>query len=258
MNADPLATLRDIYLPAAPQWWPPAPGWWLLALLLLAILYWIARWARAYWHATRPIRAAKRIVDALIEDERNSTTDDVMLANQCNEVLKRLLVVALGITQLSKASGDDWLTALDQLGGCSDFSQGPGQALGEARFAPDFATDRRTYSDASNAYWRKSITAKAVCDWRQVCDQWLWPWALAALPLPWLWRLTARHTRQQPALSVPSMDDFAAVTETEHSQAGQSAWRLIALCIAWALLWQPWPDRNSPAIRLTCRPRAAT
>lgn len=143
MNADPLATLRDIYLPAAPQWWPPAPGWWLLALLLLAILYWIARWARAYWHATRPIRAAKRIVDALIEDERNSTTDDVMLANQCNEVLKRLLVVALGITQLSKASGDDWLTALDQLGGCSDFSQGPGQALGEARFAPDFATDRR-------------------------------------------------------------------------------------------------------------------
>ena len=41
MNADPLAALKDIYLPAAPQWWPPAPGWWLLALLLLAILYWI-------------------------------------------------------------------------------------------------------------------------------------------------------------------------------------------------------------------------
>ena len=103
----------------------------------------IVRSARTYWRATRPIRAAKRIVDALIEEEHDSTTDDALLANQCNEVLKRLLVVALGITQLSKTSGDDWLTALDQLGECSDFSQGPGRALGEARFAPDFVTDRR-------------------------------------------------------------------------------------------------------------------
>ncbi|MAW43172.1 MAG: VWA domain-containing protein [Gammaproteobacteria bacterium TMED243] len=67
--------------------------------------------------------------------------------------------------------------------------------------------------------------------------EWLWPWAFAALPLPWLVRrLTARHTRQQPALAVPSMEDFAAVTQAERSPAGQSAWRLLALCLAWALL----------------------
>ena len=100
------------------------------------------RSARTYWRATRPIRAAKRIVDALIEEEHDSTTDDALLANQCNEVLKRLLVVALGITQLSKTSGDDWLTALDQLGECSDFSQGPDNP-GRGAFAPDFVTDRR-------------------------------------------------------------------------------------------------------------------
>ena len=29
-----------------------------------------------------PIRAAKRIVDALIEEEHDSTTDDVLLANR--------------------------------------------------------------------------------------------------------------------------------------------------------------------------------
>ena len=143
MNADPLAPLKDIYLPVAPEWWPPAPGWWLLALLLLATLYWMAHRARAYWHATRPIRAAKRIVDTLIEEETDSKTDDVLLANQCNEILKRLLVVALGINQLSKASGENWLKALDRLGECSDFSQGPGRALGESRFAPDFVADRR-------------------------------------------------------------------------------------------------------------------
>ncbi|MDP6187156.1 MAG: VWA domain-containing protein, partial [Pseudomonadales bacterium] len=67
--------------------------------------------------------------------------------------------------------------------------------------------------------------------------EWLWPWAFAALPLPWLVRrLTARHTRQQPALAVPSMEDFAAVTQAERSPAGQSAWRLLALCVAWVLL----------------------
>ena len=147
MNADPLVALKDIYLPMAPEWWPPAPGWWLLALLMLAILYWLLRRARAYWIATRPIRAAKSIVDKLIEEEAQSIGDDALLANQCNEILKRLLVVALGINQLSRASGDDWLKALDQLGECSDFSEGPGRALGESRFAPDFVTDRRALLD---------------------------------------------------------------------------------------------------------------
>ena len=66
---------------------------------------------------------------------------------------------------------------------------------------------------------------------------WLWPWAFAALPLPWLLRrLTPRLTRQQPALVVPSMEDFSAVTAADHKQRGQSLWRLIALSLAWALL----------------------
>ncbi|HBX00891.1 MAG TPA: BatB protein, partial [Gammaproteobacteria bacterium] len=66
---------------------------------------------------------------------------------------------------------------------------------------------------------------------------WLWPWAFAALPLPWLLRrLTPRRTRQQPALVVPSMEDFSAVTAADHKQRGQSLWRLIALSLAWALL----------------------
>ena len=143
MTTDPLAPLKDIYLPVAPDWWPPAPGWWLLALMLMAGLFYLARLAASYWHATRPIRAAKRIVDTLIEEEPESRSDDVLLANQCNEILKRLLVVALGINHLNQASGDDWLKALDQLGECSDFSQGPGRALGEARFARNFVADRQ-------------------------------------------------------------------------------------------------------------------
>lgn len=67
--------------------------------------------------------------------------------------------------------------------------------------------------------------------------EWLWPWAFAALPLPWLIRrLTQRRKLQQPALVVPSIEDFSAVTAADHTQGSHSPWRLIALSLAWALL----------------------
>ena len=67
--------------------------------------------------------------------------------------------------------------------------------------------------------------------------EWLWPWAFAALPLPWLIRrLTQRRRLQQPALVVPSIEDFSAVTAADHTQGSHSPWRLIALSLAWALL----------------------
>ncbi len=67
--------------------------------------------------------------------------------------------------------------------------------------------------------------------------EWIWPWAFAALPLPWLVRrFSQRRSLQQPALAVPSLEDFAAVTDGEASQRGSSAWRLMVLIVAWALL----------------------
>ena len=67
--------------------------------------------------------------------------------------------------------------------------------------------------------------------------EWLWPWAFAALPLPWLIRrLPQRRRLQQPALVVPSIEDFSVVTAADHTQGSHSPWRLIALSLAWALL----------------------
>ena len=67
--------------------------------------------------------------------------------------------------------------------------------------------------------------------------EWLWPWAFAALPLPWLIRrLTQRRKLQQPALVVPSIEDFSAVIAADQTQGSHSPWRLIALSLAWALL----------------------
>ena len=85
---------------------------------------------------------------------------------------------------------------------------------------------------------------------------WLWPWAFAALPLPWLVRrLTSRRTLQQPALVVPSMEDFSAITTMQHKQGAQSLWRLMALSLAWALLLAA--VARSCSVR-QCRPSAGT
>lgn len=41
---DPLSQLRDIHLPEPVSWWPPAPGWWILAVIILATLFFTVRW----------------------------------------------------------------------------------------------------------------------------------------------------------------------------------------------------------------------
>ena len=143
MNADPLDALKDIYLPVEPHWWPPAPGWWIIAALIFAILWWFGRRLWAYRVATRPIRAAQRIIDSLITEEAAATSNDATLANQCNEVLKRLLVMALGMRTLTNQSGETWLRTLDQLSMTTSFTQGAGSVLGEERFRPQFSANRR-------------------------------------------------------------------------------------------------------------------
>lgn len=138
MNADPLEALKDIYLPPPPPWWPPAPGWWLVAAVLLIALIGLAVMLYRRWRAFAPVRAAKQLVTQVFI----SDAPDHVVADQCNDILKRLLVVALHKRALGPQSGDTWLRALDRIAGCEDFSQGPGRALGAGRFAPNQPIDR--------------------------------------------------------------------------------------------------------------------
>ena len=161
MNADPLDALKDIYLPVEPHWWPPAPGWWIAAALILSMLWWGGSRFWAYRAATRPIRAARRMIDSLIAEEATATSNDAVLANQCNEVLKRLLVVALGMRTLTNQSGETWLRSLDQLSMSTSFTQGAGSVLGEDRFRPQFSANRRALLNCvkqllNKVHYRKS------------------------------------------------------------------------------------------------------
>ena len=147
MNDDPLVALKDIYLPAAPAWWPPAPGWWLVAGVLVAGLIWLTFRAYRRWQAFAPIRSAKQLVD----DVFNSDTTDILVVHQCNEILKRLLVLTMNQSQLAQESGDAWLQALDRIAGCEEFSNGPGRVLGTDRFAPNQIIDRTGLLSCVNA-----------------------------------------------------------------------------------------------------------
>ena len=141
MNNDPLAQLRDIRLPVEPDWWPLAFGWWIVAALTLAgFIVALRRLIKAY-QARRPIRAVKQLMQDLFEEHRLGNLTDLEFVHRSNTLLKRLLVVALGMDTLAKASNSHWLEALDSISDSQDFTQGSGQILGMQRFDPNSTAD---------------------------------------------------------------------------------------------------------------------
>ena len=138
MENDPLQQLKDVHLPADPGWWPPAIGWWLLAIILIAGLIWLLFKAYQAYQARKPIRAAKAELSGIYQAQTNS----LEYATQANAILKRLLVHALGHHAEAPLSGEEWLAALDQHSNSTQFTDGAGRALGDARFTPTAQIDR--------------------------------------------------------------------------------------------------------------------
>lgn len=135
MQADPLQQLRDVHSPIDPAWWPPAPGWWVIAVVLLAGLAWLIWKGWQTWRKRAPVRAAARehklYQSALAAGELSE--EDYL--HQCNELLKRVLVRGYRRYEYAALSGHAWLQALDDLSESKQFSEGPGQALGNDRFS---------------------------------------------------------------------------------------------------------------------------
>ena len=136
MAADQLQQLRDIHLPESPGWWPPAPGWWLLAVLVLAAAVWAVWRLRARHLRRRPLRWARTAAADIYGRYRAGTIGERDYFDEINDLLKRVLIHALGEHEARRPSGDDWLRLLDRHLGEPAFSAGPGRALGEARFRP--------------------------------------------------------------------------------------------------------------------------
>ena len=88
-----------------------------------------------------PIRAARRLYQALQTQLQDGTISEIQFAHECNEILKRLLVHGLHQPGLAALAGDNWLTKLDEISATEHFTNGGGRILGEDRFRQDYYVD---------------------------------------------------------------------------------------------------------------------
>lgn len=110
--AGELPQLRDIHLPPEPSWWPPAPGWWiLLAIAIIALVFFLLRRPRR-----RRARRDRAIVAGLarLEADWRGHRDDVRFAAALSEHLRRLSRL---VREDSVAlAGTQWIAFLDRHG----------------------------------------------------------------------------------------------------------------------------------------------
>ena len=124
--------LRDIHLPAPPDFWPPAPGWWLLAGLTLILT---AAAGFALWRRLRLYRQRQRILAMLDRLEAGSAGEATPeLLAQLSDLIRRLALARFPRHQIASLTGDDWLRFLDDSGGEGRFSSGPGQVLAQGPY----------------------------------------------------------------------------------------------------------------------------
>lgn len=131
--------LRDIHLPAAPDFWPPAPGWWILGVLALGIASWGALLA---WRQFRIHRQRRHILALLEQMERSSdaSTTAEYLA-QLSNLTRRLALMRFPRHEIASLTGREWLQFLDRSGGDGQFSEGPGKVLAQGPYMRELPDD---------------------------------------------------------------------------------------------------------------------
>jgi len=110
-EAQVLARLHDIQLPAPISWWPMAPGWYFLLLLgLLLSLFFLYKMRRFYVNGF-----AKRQAFQLLkcyEQEYQSDPNSQVMCMKVSELLRRVALVYFPRMQVASLQGDAWLDFL--------------------------------------------------------------------------------------------------------------------------------------------------
>lgn len=147
LNADWLTQLAPAHAPAPPGWWPPAPGWWGLALLLgliaAALVYGLQR------PSVRVRRAALRELKRL-EDGPN---DDVRLAGELEQLMRRYAVAAYGREAAARLAGPAWLDFVVAHGG-KELAGTAGQSLLRAAYGGSVEADRARWLKGARGFLR--------------------------------------------------------------------------------------------------------
>jgi len=111
-QADPLAELRDLASPDAISLWPLAPGWWILAVLVLACIYFLSRKVQRTRRARAYQREAINEISAYWQQYLDKQNVSEYLQNLAN-LMKRTALSAYPNSNAASTSGDTWLAFLD-------------------------------------------------------------------------------------------------------------------------------------------------
>ena len=148
MNSDFLKQLAPPHAPPPPGWWPLAPGWWVLALLSLLIAA-----ALIYRHQCRSGRLRRAALHELDELEKHSH-DDLQLASNLQNLLRRYAVSVYGREQVANLSGDDWLAFIVAHGG-KELSGEAGQSLLRAAYGNRMLNDHVPWLTGARNFLRR-------------------------------------------------------------------------------------------------------
>ena len=125
--AEQTLQLRDVHLPASPEFWPPAPGWWIAALLAVVVLAWISIRLVSFWRHKR----SQREIFLLLDDLAKTETDDRIpeFLASVSTLLRRVALLKFPRNEVAALTGKDWLSFLDTHGGEGQFINGVGKVL---------------------------------------------------------------------------------------------------------------------------------
>ena len=110
--ADPLAALRDIHGPPAPDFWPPAPGWIALAGLGIVAGLCAAVVAARRWRAGRFRREALASLRSL-RARHAAGAADTEIAMELSTLVRRVALARRPRDEVAGLTGDRWLAWLD-------------------------------------------------------------------------------------------------------------------------------------------------
>jgi hypothetical protein len=127
--------LRDIHLPAEIGAWPPAPGWWIIAAVVLGWAGW------ALWRYLQGFRrrVALRTLERVCADLEAGHPAEECLPIVSSVIRRFAMAVAVSPRAIAGLVGDRWLSWLDSQWEQHQFTNGPGQALARAPYAPPAA-----------------------------------------------------------------------------------------------------------------------
>ncbi|MXX06135.1 MAG: DUF4381 domain-containing protein [Gammaproteobacteria bacterium] len=157
-SAELLNQLADIHLPEPVGLWPPAAGWWILAVLLLAGLYFGGRKAIAFWRRRRFCAHALMELDRIYDEYATDEAGDPDAArlhyvNALNSVLRRVALVHFPNSAVASLGGKDWLRFLRASGNCMNLDRELAAALSHGRFQPTISVD----ADSLHVFGREWI-----------------------------------------------------------------------------------------------------